>query len=444
MTIPIGAILAGLGRGASELGDRMDRNEALRRQRAMDALNEAVTFRKMGARVLRPDETDTDAFVASPASQAVGRARTPDAIAALVNQGVQPDQNQTVTAQLPDPVTGATRNIFIDPTQSDDARAEQRAIRQLTMTQSLQGQREQALEAMRERSRHDEKLDDRRFDLDKLTRTEKFTAEQNEANRKNRLDATNLGLSGVAGVVQNTGPDGKPVNVGYTRSGKTITLGQAQPKTGAGTALSGIGQSFQARLLAAVSEGRLADQRMDAFTSKRMKDGKLDVGAFDQMRANTATNLAASKKPFDIFLQGMAESSANDNDPEYMQFMRDARLIARAEQLMAARGGSEAMSQENAFLARGGAHAPKSTVEAASKTRKALFGKMGAVMQTLSDEQKVKLAAGLEALMKDDPNFDYAGTGAAINGGGPGAAPSASGREWVDPKTGRRYRIGGD
>ena len=182
MTIPIGAILAGLGRGASELGDRMDRNEALRRQRAMDALNEAVTFRKMGARVLRPDETDTDAFVASPASQAVGRARTPDAIAALVNQGVQPDQNQTVTAQLPDPVTGATRNIFIDPTQSDDARAEQRAMRQLFTTQHLIGERETANRQMDIQARREEEANQRNFTAQQANQKRSFetTTKQQE------------------------------------------------------------------------------------------------------------------------------------------------------------------------------------------------------------------------------------------------------------------------
>lgn len=209
---------------------------------------------------------------------------------------------------------------------------------------------------------------------------------------------------------------------------------------------SGSAQNMQARLLAAVSEGRLADQRMDAFTQKRMKNGKLDVGAFDQFRANSAINLAGSKDLTHIGVQALSESTANENDPEYMQFMRDARLISRAEQLMSARGGSEAMAQDNAFLARGGAHAPEATVQAASKTRKAMFGKMGAVMQTLSDDQKAKLAAGLDALSRDDPNFDYAGTGAAIKGEG-GAVPVGGGRSggagtWTDPKTGRTYKTG--
>jgi hypothetical protein len=130
------------------------------------------------------------------------------------------------------------------------------------------------------------------------------------------------------------------------------------------------------------------------------------------MAGNAAGNLADSKNPLDIGIQALAEGHLNRGDQaDYMQYLRDAKLMSRAEQLMTARGGSESMANANAFLARGGAHAPEETVRAAEKSRKALFGELGAVMQVLSPDQAAKLNAGLQALMNDDPKFDYAAVG---------------------------------
>ena len=220
---------------------------------------------------------------------------------------------------------------------------------------------------------------------------------------------TARGTADFAAPIAVTGADGKPTFV--TRS---QALGMNKPDAGGKGGMSGSAQNMQARLLAAVSEGRLADKRIDDFVSKHTKDGKLDVSSLDQIQANAATNLASSHSLKDIVAQGLAEGHMNNTNPEYMQMMRDARLISRAEQLMSARGGSEAMANDNAFLARGGANAPLATLEAASKTRKAMFGKMGAVAQTLSPDQAAKLQAGLDALMKDDEHFDYAGVGKEI------------------------------
>jgi hypothetical protein len=133
------------------------------------------------------------------------------------------------------------------------------------------------------------------------------------------------------------------------------------------------------------------------------------------MKGNAATSLADSRKPLDIGIQALAEGSLNSGDQaDYMQYLRDARLTSRAEQLMSARGGSEAMANANAFLARGGANAPEATVRAAEKSRKALWGELGAVMQVLSPDQAAKLEKGLEALNNDDANFDYAAIGKDI------------------------------
>lgn len=219
---------------------------------------------------------------------------------------------------------------------------------------------------------------------------------------------------------QGTDKDGNPIVRPFnTRTGQFGAPADVFPKAGGGGAGGGFAQNMQARLLGAVSEGRLADQRMTDFETKHLHGGKLDVGTMKAIGGQLSTGLVGSHNPVSIAIGAGSEGLMNAVDPDYQQYLRDARLIARAEQLMAARGGSESMSNDNAFLARGGANAPELTVRAAEKSRKALFGKIGAVMQTLTPEQAAKLEKGLDALQSDDPNFDYAKAGQEIFGHAP-------------------------
>lgn len=232
-------------------------------------------------------------------------------------------------------------------------------------------------------------------------------------------------VQGSFTAFQGTDAQGNPVVRPFnTRTGQFGEPADVLPKAASGMGGSGFSQNLQARLLGAVSEGRLADQRMSQFEQQHLQNGKLNIGTGKAVAGQLATGLVGTHSPLDIALGTAAEGTLNQIDPDYQQYLRDARLIARAEQLMSARGGSESMSNDNAFLARGGANAPESTVRAAEKSRKALFGKVGAVMQTLTPEQAAKLEKGLEALQNDDPNFDYAKTGQEIFG----SAPVSGGR----------------
>jgi hypothetical protein len=80
--------------------------------------------------------------------------------------------------------------------------------------------------------------------------------------------------------------------------------------------------------------------------------------------------------------------------------------MARATQLMSSRGGSEAMVSAEQLLNRAVPNAAglAGSVAAARKSRNAIFGATGGLMQALSPEQIAKVEAGLAALEHGESN----------------------------------------
>lgn len=149
MTSPWGAILAGLGRGSSALGESLETKDLLRQQRqrqaAQDALAELGKFQDLGA----SDVTgQTDPLAALRLSQL--DANSPSAAItggpSLTSQRDQQRQfGDAKTIQIPGP-DGKMRTILLDPSTSKDARTEQR---QLTLAEAAT-KRAEALERMKE------------------------------------------------------------------------------------------------------------------------------------------------------------------------------------------------------------------------------------------------------------------------------------------------------
>lgn len=467
--------LAGLGKALTGLGGDLEQRHALseqkklmdeqrKRQMASDALQRLVTLSQIGGTELPTGVDPTQAATSAGDFNAMRSG------GAIPNEALGIDDAETPSfygqprsVQLPG-ANGTMTNVLLDPSKTPQAMQERRAATQ----QASQDRRQQAQFAAttaRDKATQEAKtlsgVKAARADYNSLkSMNAKHPLVQvpfdpeNAANYGNALkfeEQKSLQASAYhppvsegdwapSGAVDKV--TGEPI-LFNKKSGARMTMAGAAPKPGTGGGGGGgQGQNMQARLIGAVSEGRLADERMTKFEESHLKGGKLNVSAFDQIGGNLATNLASSHSPTDIAIQGLAEGHMNDGGKsDYMQYQRDARLTARAEQLMSARGGSEAMANDNAFLARGGAHAPEATVRAAQKSRRALFGKLGAVMQTLTPDQAAKLAAGLEALAKDDASFDYAGTGASLFGGAgapaivtPKAGPAQSYEDWKKSK----------
>jgi len=174
---------------------------------------------------------------------------------------------------------------------------------------------------------------------------------------------------------------------------------------GAGTA-----QSQTARLLAAVNEAQAAKNRMFAFEEKWLA-GNRTPGTGNQIATSFAMTDAA-KHPITQALGETVAQFGGQANADYLQYRRDAQLIARAEQLMSSRGGSEASVASNSLLARAIPGAGyKESIRAARQSREALFGKFGGVAQALTPAQLKKLADGLEASKRGDAEFDYASVG---------------------------------
>ena len=147
-----------------------------------------------------------------------------------------------------------------------------------------------------------------------------------------------------------------------------------------------------------------------------------------QVGGKLATRLAGQHSFGGIVGETVGE---NLTDPDYLQYVRDAGLMARATQLMSSRGGSEAMVSAEQLLNRAVPNAKglAGSVSAARKSRSAIFGPMGGLMQALTPEQITKVNAGLEALHSGDNSFDYRGVGSVIDAarGQATATPAPSG-----------------
>lgn len=457
MTSPF---FAGLGRGLSGLGQSIDERELrdkqaailaaqIKRQEDQQAFENLLKVNAAGGTILPTGADPTQSLQGVTLSNNLRSGMNSEGTGpgAIPNSAMGiPDESTPNAFGSPSVQQAGGQSILLDPSRSPAALAERR--------QSL------SLAAADRRSRQDNQA---KSDLETQKETAKTVAGVNAARADyNTLKATNakhplvqspfdadnaanykaaLTLEGqkqlqasayhpeqrakYGSFIDPKNPTAAPVFIPEDEASRQGFI-PAQKAGGSGG--GGQQQNMQARLLGAVSEGRLADQRMGQFEQNHLKNGHLDVSSLDQVMGSAATNLAASKSLTDIAAQGFAEGHMNAGDKaDYLQYRRDARLISRAEQLMSARGGSEAMASDNAFLARGGANAPEATVRAAQKSRKALFGQLGAIMQTLTPDQAAKLAIGLDALAKDDGNFDYAGLGKEVlSSGAPTAPPGAT------------------
>ena len=150
--------------------------------------------------------------------------------------------------------------------------------------------------------------------------------------------------------------------------------------------------------MAAVSEARLADQRMRTY-----EDGLLS--GHTTISPLEADGRIADDEPLWGAYGGgrrdarpSAEAALNANDPAYAQYLRDAATIGRAEQMMSPRGGNETMVRANALLSRAGTGAQRATIDASRMARQALFGQAGGIEQTLSHAQSQKLSAGVKSI----------------------------------------------
>lgn len=191
------------------------------------------------------------------------------------------------------------------------------------------------------------------------------------------------------------GDDGKPIIYrGNTSTGDLAPSTIGAKPSGAGGAAAG---AQQARLLAAVSEARLADERMRAYEDKLL-GGQTSISPLQQAAGSLTSNLADSHGVIGALTQAGSEYALNKGTPDYAQYLRDASTIGRAEQMMSPRGGNETMVRANALLSRAGTGAMANTINASRMARRALFGQAGGVAQALSPQQNEKLNQGVERI----------------------------------------------
>lgn len=184
-------------------------------------------------------------------------------------------------------------------------------------------------------------------------------------------------------------PDGPGIRVPRSEA-----IGKAVPRS-TGIGGSATAQSQQARLLAAVSEARLADERMRKFEDGLL-DGSKTISPLQQAAGSLTTNLSGTHSALGAITQAGSELGLNTTDPDYAQYLRDAATVGRAEQMISPRGGNETMVRANSLLARAGTGAAKNTIDASRMARQALFGEAGGIAQTMTPEQTTKLKQGLD------------------------------------------------
>jgi hypothetical protein len=201
---------------------------------------------------------------------------------------------------------------------------------------------------------------------------------------------------------------------GNTATGELAPTGVNAKAASTGGAGSVSAQAQQARLLAAVSEARLADERMRAYEDKLLH-GSATISPLEQAAGSLTTNLSDSHSVFGALTQAGSEMGLNKSDSEYAQYLRDAATIGRAEQMMSPRGGNETMVRANALLSRAGTGAMANTINASRMARQALFGQSGGIAQTLTPGQNAKLGEGITRIKAGDTGAP----GGNIHLGGP-------------------------
>lgn len=199
-------------------------------------------------------------------------------------------------------------------------------------------------------------------------------------------------------LVQNgVDAEGKPVYAYFnkgTRSFEPIDTQGITPKDRKGTADGGLKEG---RKIAAISEARLADERMRKFEDQ-MLAGTENISPLNQMAGSLTANLAGSHTLSGAGTQAISEAGLNMAHPTYAQYLRDASTIGRAEQMIMPRGGTETMVRANSLLARAGSGANKATIDASRMARQALFGKAGGFAQTMAPDETARLESSLERI----------------------------------------------
>jgi len=181
-----------------------------------------------------------------------------------------------------------------------------------------------------------------------------------------------------------------------------------------GSGASGMSLSANARLLAGMNEAQRAKARMDAFEDDWLNK-KVNPSLFNNVTANYA-QLSPKDHPFASAL-GQAGTQLTKDSARWEQYKRDAALIARAEQLISSRGGSESSVAANTSLASAVPGAGyEESIKAARASREALFGEYGGIMQALSTNTALrdKLIEGLEAAKRNEDNFKYSDVGKEV------------------------------
>lgn len=444
MSNPIGAILAGLGGGLSSAGESMDERARLtlatKRQAALDAIARAQKLNEMDLEPVNP----TSSPFANP--QAVQPSSIPIQTGMSGGTNPVPSTQPTTSADLalrklvslPNAAGGIDQyqeKAFADTAEGkkeardaakqaaelrrEQALAQAKAIDPATMRKALDGDMDAVAQVL---TKHPElqttfnkpapapksPLQDYTTKDGKPVFQTPNGLQDAEGNKLASKDVVRYVPPANNTYITGTDAAGNPsIFAGTTRGTPTLTdTGIGKPAgTGMG-AQSASAQSQQARLMAAVSEARLADKRMREFEDKLLSDpgaeGHQDISVPQQAAGNLMTNLAGSHGFVGAIGQAGSEAALNAVSPEYAQYLRDASTIGRAEQMMSPRGGNETMVRANALLARAGTGAQKNTIDASRMARQALFGAAGGIEQTLTPTQSQKLRAGVQSISRGE------------------------------------------
>jgi hypothetical protein len=194
-------------------------------------------------------------------------------------------------------------------------------------------------------------------------------------------------------------PDGttKFYRISKTGGDAEEVQGVVGAQKGAAGAAGGIAQTRSALMMSAMTEARLADERMRKFEDGLLSS-KQSIGPLAQAGGTLMTNLTGTHSLLGSLGQAGAEAGLNAKDPSYVQYLRDASTIGRAESMVMPRGGNETMVRANSVLARAGSGASHETIDAARMARQALFGTSGGIAQTMSPAQTQKLEAGVRSI----------------------------------------------
>lgn len=181
-----------------------------------------------------------------------------------------------------------------------------------------------------------------------------------------------------------------------------VLIGDAKGGTRLEMAARGYARNAEARIKTAATEAPQILKRMADFEAKHTVNGVFTLPWFSQAAGQVGAG-ATSAHPWLALTQ---EAAARLGDPEVTQYIADANRASRLFQLVAARGGSEAMAGQESRLFRANIGDNAEQVEAARVAREAMFGKFGSIMMTLSEKEKAEVALALDEIAKGRDAID--------------------------------------